>query len=356
MKKYLFALILFLNLSRTSWAGTISVSAFTTPDDVTVTHLEQQRTTFQTAINSADGGLLQTGTVTTAKMDANANPENRWKEAFNDFVYSGLLPPTSANLTSTTTAGTAYIKGVRVVKDATSKTYTASKHTFVDLSSSGTYTYSEVAINATEPAVTTNSIRLCRVSTDATTVLSVRDDRVMTITLTSTVGSTGMTLVSNTAISGANNTGNIAITATRNYLIVMDFHTISANDTFILRFNNDTTASYSYAFNGYDSAANTITGSNNSTTGINIGPAAGAGGTNLSTRIGGNFKYMGTAGTYVRVVGHAGMRKDTGAAEIVEVNWSGLWAGGTAPTSFRILTSGGATFSGNVYVYGLPTS
>ena len=60
---------------------------------------------------------------------------------------------------------------------------TASKQTYVDLASNGTYTYSEETIGATEPSVTTNSIRLARVSTDATTVLSVRDDRTTTITL-----------------------------------------------------------------------------------------------------------------------------------------------------------------------------
>ena len=161
--------------------ASVNVSAFISPDDVTITALETMRSTFQGAINSSDGSLIQGTSVSSGKLDANSNPENRWNEAFNDFVYTGLLPPTSVTLVSTTTAGTAYINGARVVKDAINKTYTASKHTFVDLSSTGTYTYSEVAINATEPSVSTNSIRLARVSTDSTKVLSVRDDRVVTV-------------------------------------------------------------------------------------------------------------------------------------------------------------------------------
>ena len=169
--------------------ASITVADFVTADDVSVTHLQTFKNTVVNAINSADGGLLQSTTVTTAKLNDNANPEKRWDESFTDFVYTGLLPPTSASLSSTTTAGTAYIEGVRVVKDATAKTYTASKHTYVDLSKTGTYTYSEVAINASEPAVTANSIRLARVSTDTTTVLSVRDDRSTTMT---TLGATGM--------------------------------------------------------------------------------------------------------------------------------------------------------------------
>ena len=181
MKKIFLILIFLLSVYKTSYGATISIAPFNTADDVTVTHLENQRTTIQDAINSADGSLIQNTTITTAKLDANANPENRWNESFNDFVYTGLTIPTSANLTSTTALGTAYIVGTRVVKDAVNKTYTASKWTFVDLSNNGTYTYSETEINATEPSVASNSIRLARVSTDSTTVLAVRDDRVTNI-------------------------------------------------------------------------------------------------------------------------------------------------------------------------------
>ena len=187
MRKIILPTILFLSifcLTNKAFAATISVSSFITGDDVTITHLETMRSTFQSAINSADGALLQTATVPSSKLDANSNPENRWDEAFADFVYTGLLPPsTTSGLSSTTTAGTAYIYGVRVVKDATANTYTASKHTYVDLSKTGTYTYSEVEINASAPSVATNSIRLARVSTDTSKVLSVRDDRVVGVPL-----------------------------------------------------------------------------------------------------------------------------------------------------------------------------
>lgn len=176
MKRIILIFIFLLFFCKMSFAA-VSVLQFLSADDVTVTHLENQRTAFQGAINSADGSLIQDATITAAKLDANTNPEKRWNESFNDYVYVGLLPPTSANLTSTTTAGTAYINGVRVVKDATAKTYTANKQTFVDLSSTGTYTYSEVTIGGAEPSIASDSIRLVRVSTDSTTVLSVRDDR-----------------------------------------------------------------------------------------------------------------------------------------------------------------------------------
>ncbi len=165
-------------------AAPISTTAYTTPDDVTIANLESNRTTMTDAINNADGSRLLAGTVSTDSLTANANPENRWDEAFNNWVYVGLLPPTtSGTLTSTTTEGTAYIDGVRVVKAATNNTYTATKWTYVDISDTGTYTYPETTIGATEPSVTTDSIRLARVSSDATEITAVRDDRVLSISL-----------------------------------------------------------------------------------------------------------------------------------------------------------------------------
>jgi len=194
MKKYTFIILFLLAFCRLSFASSISVDSFLTGDDVTIAHLESMRSTFQGAINSADGELLQSATVTSSKLDANSNPENRWNESFNDFVYTGLTIPTSASLTSTTVAGTAYIEGVRVVKDATAHTYTASKDTYVDLSKTGTFTYSEVASGATAPVFAANSIRLARISTDTTTVITVDDVRVTSVTL----GSGAVTSVSDT--------------------------------------------------------------------------------------------------------------------------------------------------------------
>lgn len=183
MKKFIFIPLILLSIYTQAFAS-ISVDSFVTPDDVTIDHLEEFRETVVDAINSFDGGLIQNDSITASKLDDNANPEVRWNEAFNDFVYTGLtVPTTSGTLTSTTAAGTAYINGTRVVKVATSKTYTASKYTFVDLSSTGVFTYQETAIGASDPAVSTNSIRLARVSTDSTSVLSVRDDRVTEINI-----------------------------------------------------------------------------------------------------------------------------------------------------------------------------
>lgn len=182
MKRLFLALFLVFALCGISQAAVVT-EAYTTADDVTIDRLESNRQALTDAANSLDGSLVTAGSIQCAGLDDNSCPEKRWDEGFNDFVFSGLTIPTSASLSSTTASGIAYILGTRVVKDSTAKTYTASRHTYVDLSNNGTYTYSEVAINGSEPSTATNSIRLARVSTDSTTVLSVRDDRVTEISI-----------------------------------------------------------------------------------------------------------------------------------------------------------------------------
>jgi hypothetical protein len=187
MKKILFISTLLtigvLGVFTNSIASSISIDPFITADDVTITHLETMRSTFQGAINSPDGALIQAGTITDTSMDDNTSPVNRWDETFNDFVYTGLTIPTSTDLNSTTTAGTAYVQGVRVVKDATPHEYTASKHTYIDLSKTGTFTYTVVAVGAVTPDTADNSIRLAKVSTDTSKVAVVDDLRVTTVSL-----------------------------------------------------------------------------------------------------------------------------------------------------------------------------
>lgn len=88
-------------------------------------------------------------------------------------VYTGLIPATSASLTSNISAGTAYINGYRVAKTATSETYTASKDTYVDLSQTGAYTLSAVTNGASAPTVAANSARIAKVVTSGTAITSV---------------------------------------------------------------------------------------------------------------------------------------------------------------------------------------
>ena len=186
MKKYICLTLLLMFCALTAHASVITVDNFLSPDDVTISHLELFRSATVNAINNADGGLLQARTITPEKLTKNADVTIFRDEAFNDWIYTGLLPPTSVSLTSITTLGTAYVGGQRIEKDATSHTYTASKWTFADLKNDGTYIYTELNIGDADPAISNNTVRLARVSSDGTTINAVRDDRRLALTIDNT--------------------------------------------------------------------------------------------------------------------------------------------------------------------------
>mgnify|MGYP003394601306 CR=1 FL=1 len=100
MKKLLF--LLSLLFSTSAWAGTISIQPWTSNNDVTIDHLESQRTTIQNVINGGlDNSNIKTGGIESAN-EANTISIVKFRdEAFNDFTFSGMLPVTSATLSAT---------------------------------------------------------------------------------------------------------------------------------------------------------------------------------------------------------------------------------------------------------------
>jgi hypothetical protein len=121
-------------------------------------------------LTTGGAGALPTWTTPSG---GSSNTALTFADGFGDFIVSGLLSPTSGTLSSTRTAGVAYVTGLRVSVSATAKTYTASKDTYVDLKNDGTFTYIEVANGAAAPAVTANSLRIEMVTTSATAVTTV---------------------------------------------------------------------------------------------------------------------------------------------------------------------------------------
>lgn len=94
-----------------------------------------------------------------------------------DCILSGGLIPDSADLSATTPAMVGYVAGRRIATPATARTYTASRDTYVDVNSRGVFTYVEAALGALEPAVTAGAMRIAKVVTDATQIVSVTDRR-----------------------------------------------------------------------------------------------------------------------------------------------------------------------------------
>ena len=160
---------------------------------------------FNGSVEGGASGNIAADTLTEREMSDEINPRVRWDEGFRDFVYSGLLATTtSGTLTTTTTSGTTYVEGYRVNKaSGTNRTYTASKDTYVDLSTGGTFTYSEVARAAAAPSTAANSIRLFAATSNASEIEAVTDLRVLTPYV-----STGKVLqvVYSNSLAGANST------------------------------------------------------------------------------------------------------------------------------------------------------
>ncbi len=195
MKKLVFAASLFFMISEPIFAGTISISPFISGNDVTIAHLEAMRTTLSNVINSnIEGGInIKAGSLVTSDFSNAVSPVTRWDEAFNDFTYTGMIPATSASLTSDISSGTSYVAGFRVVIGTTSHTYTASKDTYVYVNKGGFYNYDAVANGAAAPSnysSTTGDLLLAIVVTSGTAITTVTDSRTTGISL-----STGSNLV-----------------------------------------------------------------------------------------------------------------------------------------------------------------
>lgn len=107
--------------------------------------------------------------------DAASNSMGTFRsEAAVNFVYIGLVWTQTSGLIGTMTAGTAYVKGVRVAPSTiASHTFTASKDTYIDINTAGVLTYVEVTNGASSPALTSNSIRIAKVVTNGSAITSV---------------------------------------------------------------------------------------------------------------------------------------------------------------------------------------
>lgn len=164
----------------------------------------------------------------------------------------------------------------------------------------------------------------------------------------STYKEQGYSLVSNTAVSGAANTGDIAISAGSFYKVVIQLGNLSAGDTLLLRVNNNTGGNYDWAYNGRTTGG-ALTGGSAGDTSISLGTAT----DNASNvYLNGEFN-ISSIQSITYIFGKNTYLADTGPLYSF-VDFSGRFVG--TPTSFRILTNGGATFSGNVLLYKLSTS
>lgn len=147
-------------------------------NSTTITELNTAVNTIFTDYNGNISTLnIKSGTLSDDDFAVASRPSIREDELIGDMTYTGMLPATSANLTSNISAGTSYVNGYRVATDTTSKTYTASKDTYVYIDQNGAFQYVEVANGGATPTTPTNSLLLAKVVTDTDNITSVTDLR-----------------------------------------------------------------------------------------------------------------------------------------------------------------------------------
>ena len=180
MRKLLISLLLLL-FCGTAHAGIVSLDNRFNANDVYATdfgtELNENFDALSNGVNNVTTAQIADDTLTEADMADEINPRIRtYEQAICEIVYDGFTVASGGSLTQDIAPGTAYPRGYRIKKaSATTKSFTASKWTYVDLDINGDFQYTEVAIGAGTPAIATNSIRLALVSTDSTTVPLVTD-------------------------------------------------------------------------------------------------------------------------------------------------------------------------------------
>lgn len=186
MKKLFISLASLLILAGNSHAGTISISPFVSNADVTIAHLESQRSTLQNVINGniAGGVNILAGSLVSPDFATSVSIVKFRDESFNDWTLSGMLPATDASLTSNISAGISYVNGVRIETAAQAHTYTASKDTYVYMNAGGSFDFVEVANGATAPATPANDLLLAKAITSGTAITTVTDLRTLSISIT----------------------------------------------------------------------------------------------------------------------------------------------------------------------------
>lgn len=186
MKRVVILLSTLLILSGDSYAARVTKpNTFSSGSTISSSDMNDNFDTiyneFNGSIEGGASGNISADSLTELEMADDVNPRVRWDEGFQDYVYTGLQPATATGLTSNISAGTAYISGYRVNKaSATSKTYTASKETVVDLGMDGTFDYIVQSVGDTPAAVAADHTRLAYVGTDAANIDSVTDMRTLT--------------------------------------------------------------------------------------------------------------------------------------------------------------------------------
>lgn len=167
--------------------------------------------------------------------------------------------------------------------------------------------------------------------------------------------SQGLALISATAISSANS-GDITIAASKIYKVIISITNSSADDTILLRFNSDSGTQYTGIRTAVQNSGTpaTVLSSDSGATYITLGSVdiSNADQSYFTAEL--LFDTNVTNNERVKVMGTVMDWTTGGLFEVATVR--GRYSKTSAPTDFEILSLGGATLTGNIYVYGYALS
>lgn len=167
----------------------------TLPNDGETIDAQDVNGPFNAILGALNGNLddqnIKPGTLPWSVMDSFSNqiPASAMQDSGNlekfradskiSFIPDGLIWSATTGLAAGMTSGSYYSNsGILLpITAITSRTFTASKDTYVSVAQNGSIAYSEVANNGTQPSLPSNSNWLAKVVTSGSAVTSVTDMR-----------------------------------------------------------------------------------------------------------------------------------------------------------------------------------
>lgn len=157
---------------------------------------------------------------------------------------------------------------------------------------------------------------------------------------------------SKTSPAAATNSGDISITNTKYYLVTINITSLSAVDSLSLRFNNSSAANtYGYVNRGFDIAATAVNANSNmAATMLQMGPTMAQPQGSTSNATYQFYIFPQNAAVGITVQGRAmGQLNSSGLLSFSD--FAGVWNNTATVTSFRVITTGGATMTGDINLY-----
>ena len=200
-----------------------------------------------------------TNSIPASAMTDSGNLELFRQHSNISFIATGLVWSALTGLNAGMTLGKYYSNNGNLlsITAISSRTFTASKDTYVSIAQNGSIAYSEVANGAAQPALPSNSNWLAKVVTGASTVSSVTDMRQTVPITTKNIAPNSVTFdktsgiwweeLGRTTLGSASNTISVTGLANRKFLKVLFNISSASNTRGLLRFNNISSSAYSWA-------------------------------------------------------------------------------------------------------------